>query len=179
MVRGSRNKAAVQSAVAAYDLSHTFVINVRGKEENETFWFWWFFSPPQFQYVTISIIPVQSSHCVCGRITQAVYAPAGLRQGQGDPSGHQQRMKTESQPPSQNCSHSKSGSQGLAPSILVHPGFWQLCGEARRLSCPASDIYKALMTGSGPDTLWGHSRTLIETHPRCCTAGMFHFINQS
>lgn len=105
---------------------------------------------PQFQYVTISIIPVQSSHCVCGRITEAVYAPAGLRQGQGDPSGHQQRMKTESQPPSQNCSHSKSGSQGLAPSILVLPGFWQLCGEARGLSCPVSDINKARMTGNGP-----------------------------
>lgn len=161
--------AAVQSAVAEYNLSHTFIANLaRGKRNLFTvhgLTFNWFPPPPsQLQYVTISIIPVQSSHCVCGRITQAVYAAAGLRQGQGDPSGHQQRMKTESQPPSQNSSHSKSGSQGLAPSIFVLPGFWQLCGEARSLSCPVSDINKALMTGNGPWYTVGAQPTLPAAH---------------
>lgn len=126
-------------------------------EKNETLsWF--------LQYVTITTIPVQSSHCVCGRITQAVSAPAGLRQGQGDPSGHQERMKTESQPPSQNCSHSESGSPGSAPSIFVLPGFWQLCEEARGLSCTASDINKALMTGNDPWYTMGAWPTLPVAH---------------
>lgn len=87
------------------------------------------------------------------RIQQEVYPPAGTKQGQRDPSGHQQRTETS---PRQrrhlprNTPLSKSGSQGLALSIFVLSGFWQLRWEARGLSYPAWDINKPLMTGNSP-----------------------------
>lgn len=76
--------------------------------------------------MTLSIIPVCSSLCVREKIKQALYSPAGQKQGQRDPSDHQQRMKTDSQAEhtcSQNTPLSKSGNQGLVLSIFVLSGF--------------------------------------------------------
>lgn len=90
--------------------------------------------------------------CVWERIQQALYPPAGTKQGHRDPSGHQQRTETSLRQRRylpRNTPLSKSGSQGLALSIFVLSGFWQLRWEARGLSYPAWDINKPLMTGNG------------------------------
>lgn len=150
----------------------------------------------------MSIIPVWSSHCVWEKIKQAIYPPVGQKQGQRDPSGHQQRMKTECQAMqtcSQNTLLSKSGCQGLVLSIFVLSGFWQPWWEARGLYYPEWDINKPLMRGNGPRYTMGRSLWLgsvwtmkvqifqlcstqhafIERSPQYCTAGMLHFINDS
>lgn len=88
--------------------------------------------------------------CVWERIQQAVYPPAGMKQGQR---GHQQRTEMslrQRRHLPRNTPLSKSGSQGLALSIFVLSGFWQLRWEAWGLSYPAWDINKLLMTGNSP-----------------------------
>lgn len=59
----------------------------------------------------MSIIPVCSSHCVWEKIQQAVYPPAGQKQGQTDPSGHQRRIETDSQAKQTSSQNSSSAIQ--------------------------------------------------------------------
>lgn len=60
--------------------------------------------------------------CKCEKITPVVYPAAGQRKGQGVPSGHQRRKKTESgarQTSSRNTLLSRSGNQGFYICTLV------------------------------------------------------------